>query len=152
MIRNIFDNDPWGGRPNNYTIALRAMFAVDHKDELEGKDIWSDFVNNKPWAKKYVREVVAKYRIQQKEEKDFTLSKNKPRKNCVITDEKLCKFSVNLRAALLKREMTQSELARRIGMSADIVNDYCNNRANPSFKALNKICLALNITPDILMH
>lgn len=47
--------------------------------------------------------------------------------------------------------ITQSELAKRIGMSKSVVNEYCTGKKKPSIEVLVEICKALNESSDYLL-
>jgi len=61
------------------------------------------------------------------------------------------KFAERLVRTLQTSNMAQSELARRIGMSQGIVNNYCTGKREPSLNALMLICKALDETSDYLI-
>ena len=56
-----------------------------------------------------------------------------------------------LRDALLRKGMTQKDLARKIEVSPARVNAYVSGRAAPTLKVAAKICRALSITPEDLL-
>jgi len=60
-------------------------------------------------------------------------------------------FSEKLRESLKANRMSQSELARRINMTHEIVNKYCTGKARPSFEVLISICKELDESSDYLL-
>lgn len=56
-----------------------------------------------------------------------------------------------LRDALLRKGMTQKDLARKIEVSPARVNAYVSGRATPTLKVAAKLCSALSITPEDLL-
>ncbi len=49
-----------------------------------------------------------------------------------------------IKEVLQEKGIKQTWLAEKLGKSFNIVNDYCNNRRQPSLKLLNKIAVILN--------
>lgn len=49
---------------------------------------------------------------------------------------------------LIDKDMTQSELARKIGVSFQSVNMWVSGKRNPSYESVPKIAKALGITTD----
>ncbi len=47
--------------------------------------------------------------------------------------------------------MSQSMLAKRIGMSQSVVNNYCTGKREPTFDVLILICRALSESADYLL-
>lgn len=60
-------------------------------------------------------------------------------------------FAARLRARLKDRNMNQTDLAKRIGMSKDAVSTYARGRSLPSGPKLEEIAAALETTPGELM-
>ena len=60
-------------------------------------------------------------------------------------------FAKRLTEALKANGMLQSELARRLNLSHDSVNNYCHGRNLPSVKILIKICNILDESADYLL-
>ena len=60
-------------------------------------------------------------------------------------------FSVRLKKALKNNNISQKELAEKIGMSSNIVSDYCLGKKMPSINVLVAICLALDESADYLL-
>lgn len=56
-----------------------------------------------------------------------------------------------LRDALLRKGMTQKDLAGKIEVSPARVNAYVSGRATPTLKMAAKLCRALSITPEELL-
>ena len=61
------------------------------------------------------------------------------------------KFSERLRQSLKDSGISQVKLAKKIGMSQGIVNNYCTGRREPSLDALILICKALDESADYLL-
>ena len=51
-----------------------------------------------------------------------------------------------IKAVLKERGIKQTWLAEKLGKSFNIVNDYCNNRTQPSLETLSQIAEILNIS------
>lgn len=60
-------------------------------------------------------------------------------------------FSDNLRAALERSHITQSELARRTGLSRDAVSSYFNQRSLPTTDSLGKMARVLKTDAGTLL-
>ena len=60
-------------------------------------------------------------------------------------------FSDRLKEALQTKQVSQSELARKIHLSQSIVNNYCTGRRTPPIDVLILICQALNESADYLL-
>lgn len=61
------------------------------------------------------------------------------------------KLSERLKISLKENNISQLELAKRIGMSQSIVNNYCTGKREPSLDALILICDALDESADFLL-
>lgn len=61
------------------------------------------------------------------------------------------KFAERLRSILEYNNISQSSLARMIGLAQPTVNEYCNGKREPSFDILIKICKALDESADYLL-
>ena len=61
------------------------------------------------------------------------------------------KFSERLRQVLKDNGMSQVMLAKKIGMSQGIVNNYCTGKREPTLDVLVSICQALNESADYLL-
>jgi len=61
------------------------------------------------------------------------------------------KFSERLKLVLKNLDMTQTTLAKKIGMSQGIVNNYCTGKREPSLDVLFLICKTLNESADYLL-
>ena len=60
-------------------------------------------------------------------------------------------FSNRLKQSLIDNNLSQKDLAEKIGMSKNIVSDYCNNKKLPSIPVLIAICKTLNESADYLL-
>lgn len=60
-------------------------------------------------------------------------------------------FAVRLREARLARGLSQSELARKIGMQPSAVAHFEGNRRKPSFANVRSIAKALEVSSDFLL-
>lgn len=61
------------------------------------------------------------------------------------------KFSFNLNWMLEATEMSQSELARRVGVSQQTANCWIKGTKLPSIETLIKICEVLDVRSDFLL-
>ena len=61
------------------------------------------------------------------------------------------KFAIRLKEILKINNMSQTDLAKKIGMSQGIVNNYCTGKREPSHDVLILICKALNESADYLL-
>lgn len=61
------------------------------------------------------------------------------------------KFSERLNIILKLNNMSQVALAKKIGMSQAVVNNYCTGKREPSLDVLILICKALNESADYLL-
>ena len=50
-----------------------------------------------------------------------------------------------IKEVLQEKGIKQTWLAEKLGKSFNIVNDYCNNRRQPSLEMLNKISIILDV-------
>lgn len=60
-------------------------------------------------------------------------------------------FCKRLKETLVAINMSQWELAKRIGMSQSIVNNYCTGKHEPSLDVLVAICKELGESADYLL-
>ena len=61
------------------------------------------------------------------------------------------KFSERLRQVLKDNGMSQVMLAKKIGRSQGVVNNYCTGKREPTLDVLVSICQALNESADYLL-
>lgn len=61
------------------------------------------------------------------------------------------KFSERLKQVLKDNQMSQIALAKKIGMSQGIVNNYCTGKREPSLDSLILICKVLGETSDYML-
>lgn len=61
-----------------------------------------------------------------------------------IFSERLCK-------TLKETKMSQTELAKRVGMSQSVINNYCTGKREPTLEVLVKICNVLDESADYLL-
>jgi len=60
-------------------------------------------------------------------------------------------FSQRLKESLKINNISQLELAKRIGMSQTVINNYCSGKRQPSLDVLILICKALDESSDYLL-
>jgi len=60
-------------------------------------------------------------------------------------------FPERLRAAREKRELSQSELARKVGMQPSAIAHFEGDRRKPSFDNIRALAEALNVSADYLL-
>lgn len=60
-------------------------------------------------------------------------------------------FSERLKEVLKTNNMSQSELAKKINMSQDVVSCYCTGKRKPPIDVLVLICNALDESADYLL-
>ena len=65
--------------------------------------------------------------------------------------EFVTEFRIRLLRALRLRAMSQSQLAKGIGVAASTVNTWCKGIATPSVYYLPLICKSLNVSADYLV-
>ena len=63
----------------------------------------------------------------------------------------LSKFAVNLRIALKSNNLTQKELADKLGTTQQTVSRWLLGINEPDFNTLIEICIYLNETPDSML-
>lgn len=51
-----------------------------------------------------------------------------------------------IKLVLVEKDITQTELAKRLGKSFSTINAYCSNRKQPSLELLSKIADALSVS------
>ncbi|HET8626471.1 MAG TPA: helix-turn-helix transcriptional regulator [Thermomicrobiales bacterium] len=56
-----------------------------------------------------------------------------------------------LRALRLRRLLTQTELAERLGVRYQTVGAWESGQARPRVSAMRKLCEVLDVTPDVLL-
>lgn len=61
------------------------------------------------------------------------------------------KFNERLKQLLKEKNMSQVALAKKIGMSQGIVNNYCTGKREPSLDVLILICKTLEESSDYLL-
>ena len=61
------------------------------------------------------------------------------------------RFSERLKQILKDSNMTQIALAKKIGMSQGIVNNYCTGKREPTLDVLVLICKTLNESADYIL-
>ena len=57
-----------------------------------------------------------------------------------------------IKEVLQEKGIKQTWLAEKLGKSFNIVNDYCNNRRQPSLEILYSIADLLNVNPKDLLN
>jgi len=61
------------------------------------------------------------------------------------------KLSIRLNEILKEKNISQIALAKKIGMSQGVVNNYCTGKREPSLDVLISICQVLNESSDYLL-
>jgi len=61
------------------------------------------------------------------------------------------KFSERLKQSLKDNGISQLMLAKKIGMSQSVVNNYCTGKREPTLDVLILICKVLNETADYML-
>lgn len=56
-----------------------------------------------------------------------------------------------IKAVLAEKDISQKELAKRLGKSFNTINAYCCNRQQPSLELLNEIANVLSISVKDLL-
>ena len=56
-----------------------------------------------------------------------------------------------IQLSLEEKGMTQKQLAQEIGVSPSRINDYVTGRAEPTLRVARLLCVALGITPALLL-
>lgn len=57
-----------------------------------------------------------------------------------------------IKEVLNEKGIKQKWLAEKLGKSLNMVNDYCNNRRQPTLEVLFRIGEILNVEPKELIH
>jgi putative transcriptional regulator len=57
-----------------------------------------------------------------------------------------------IKEVLQEKGIKQTWLAEKLGKSFNIVNDYCNNRRQPSLEIIYSIARILNVNPKDLIN
>lgn len=57
-----------------------------------------------------------------------------------------------IKEVLQEKGIKQTWLAEKLGKSFNIVNDYCNNRRQPSLEILFEMSRLLNVNPKDLLN
>ena len=61
------------------------------------------------------------------------------------------KFRERLKETLKYNSMSQVTLAKKIGMSQSVINNYCTGKREPTLDVLLLICKALDVSSDYLL-
>lgn len=61
-------------------------------------------------------------------------------------------FMNRIKEVLKEKGIKQTWLAEKLGKSFNIVNDYCNNRRQPSLEIIYTIAQLLNVNPKDLIN
>lgn len=61
-------------------------------------------------------------------------------------------FSTNLSMELKLRHISQSELARKLEIKQQSVNDWCTGKCLPSLENFHELCQILHASADILLN
>lgn len=51
-----------------------------------------------------------------------------------------------IKLVLVEKEVSQTELAKKLGKSFSTINAYCSNRKQPSLELLNEIAYILSVS------
>ena len=57
-----------------------------------------------------------------------------------------------IKEVLREKSMKQIVLAEKLGKSFNMVNDYCNNRRQPSLEVLNQVANILDVDVRLLIN
>ena len=60
-------------------------------------------------------------------------------------------FAENLKELRKKRGMSQTELAKRVGVNKSLISCYENQDRLPSLKMLTKICYQFNVSMEFIL-
>lgn len=60
-------------------------------------------------------------------------------------------FSERLKQTMKERNITQTQLAKILGLSQSVISCYCSGKKEPCLESLASICKALNETSDYLL-
>ena len=61
------------------------------------------------------------------------------------------KFSERFRDVLRDKNISQVDLAYKIGMSQSVLSNYCTGKREPTLDVLFSICKALGVSADYLL-
>ena len=61
------------------------------------------------------------------------------------------KFRERLNLVLKENNLSQSQLAKKIGMSQSVVNNYCTGKREPTLDVFLMICKALGESADFMI-
>ncbi|MDE7380234.1 MAG: helix-turn-helix domain-containing protein, partial [Clostridia bacterium] len=61
------------------------------------------------------------------------------------------KFTERFNEALKQTNISQTELAQKIGISKQCLSDYKSGKAFPSIRILKQLCIVLEISSDYLL-
>ncbi len=61
------------------------------------------------------------------------------------------KFQERFAETLKTSQMTQSELAKKVGVAKQCISDYKKGRAVPSLETLFRLCVELDVSSDYLL-
>ncbi|MBQ9661443.1 MAG: helix-turn-helix domain-containing protein [Bacteroidales bacterium] len=56
-----------------------------------------------------------------------------------------------IQESLIEKQLTQKELASRIGVSPSRISDYVSGRAEPTLRIASRLCATLGITPAAML-
>ena len=56
-----------------------------------------------------------------------------------------------IQESLIEKQLTQKELAARIGVSPSRISDYISGRAEPTLRIASRLCATLGISPAALL-
>jgi len=56
-----------------------------------------------------------------------------------------------IQESLIEKQLTQKELAARIGVSPSRISDYISGRAEPTLRIASRLCATLGISPAAIL-
>ena len=60
-------------------------------------------------------------------------------------------FSERLKKCMDEKGISEAQLAEKIGLPLNYVNNYCTGKTKPKVRALVSICIVLNMKSDFLL-
>ena len=75
---------------------------------------------------------------------NYKIRNNECRERVMIISERIFKI-------IKEKNITQAEFAKRVGIATSTVSEWKKKKTNPSADKIMDICVALDITPDVLL-